>query len=180
MLQHLIPKSSTYKQKTVSLLACFHNPAVQGISLYPHGWKQFFKCWYARRAACFNHGIPFLILMQMHPLLLSFEASYLFCISSGMCLYFVFMHSGSDIGVARKWSFISADIKRALQWVLEIALLRRIFVSSKFTAEAAESPLHVSISPPTVILILCCSSFEGLQSQTKEACAASLCVRTSD
>ena len=82
-----------------------------------------------------------------------------FLASSGMHLHFVFAHSSAGMGVAKKSSLVSADMKHALLWVSWIVPLIKIFVLSDFATDAAASCSHVDLSPPTVTLTMCFSCF---------------------
>ena len=85
-----------------------------------------------------------------------------FLISSGKCLYWTFIYSSPSIGVARKKSFRSADMKRAPFDASDMVLLMSSFVSSRFAAGDPASELYERQSPPTVIRILCGSVLRGL------------------
>ena len=71
------------------------------------------------------------------------------------------MHSGSLIGVAKKWSLMSNDMKCAPLSASDIVLLNGTLVSSRFVAGELVSLSHNSLSPLTVMCVLCASCLSG-------------------
>ena len=82
--------------------------------------------------------------------------------SSGMCLYCTFLYSACAIGLARKYSLISADMKCAPSEASEIVLVTNIFVSMRFAVGEPTSSNYASLSPLTVIPTQYCSVLSGL------------------
>ena len=104
----------------------------------------------------------FLILMNIYPKVLTLRPSlYLCIISFRKYLNGTHIYSGSLIGIAKKWSFISKDMNLALLVVSNMVLLIKTFVSSIFKAGDPVSSTYTSLSPPTTMRILYASYLSG-------------------